>query len=79
MRGGTDGRMDERTNESPPVFYRTLSPSEPLPKSRRREGMGEGEREVGTEGEREGGSCCLQLFTTVHNFLSSGPKGDKVL
>ena len=33
--GGTDERtnerMDGRTNESPPVFYRTLSPSGPLP------------------------------------------------
>ena len=25
-------RMDEQTNESPPVFYRILSPSGPLPK-----------------------------------------------
>ena len=31
-RGGlTDGRMEERTNKSPPVFYRTLSPLGPLP------------------------------------------------
>ena len=30
--GGTNGRTDGRTNESPPVFYRTSSPSEPLPK-----------------------------------------------
>ena len=28
-----DGRMDGMTNESPPVFYRTLSPSGPLPKN----------------------------------------------
>ena len=27
----TDERMDGMTNESPPVFYRTLSPSGPLP------------------------------------------------
>ena len=26
-----DGRMDGRTNKSPPVFYRTSSPSGPLP------------------------------------------------
>merc|ERR1711911_250311 len=30
--GGTDGRNDGRTNKSPPVFYRTSSPSGPLPK-----------------------------------------------
>ena len=34
--GGTDGqtdkRMNERTNESPPVFYRTSSPLGLLPK-----------------------------------------------
>ena len=29
---GTHGRTDGRTNESPPVFYRTSSPSGPLPK-----------------------------------------------
>ena len=28
------GRTDERTNESPPVFYRTSSPSGPLPKNK---------------------------------------------
>ena len=28
-----DKRMNKRMNESPPVFYRTLSPSGPLPKS----------------------------------------------
>ena len=27
-------QTDERTNEIPPVFYRTLSPSGPLPKNR---------------------------------------------
>ena len=27
-----DGRTDERTNKSLPVFYRTSSPSGPLPK-----------------------------------------------
>ena len=27
---GGDGRTNERTNESPPVFYRTLSHSGPL-------------------------------------------------
>ena len=27
-----DGLMDGRMNESPPVFYRTSSPSGPLPK-----------------------------------------------
>ena len=31
MDGQMDERMNERTNESPPVFYRTLSPSGPLP------------------------------------------------
>ena len=30
--GGTNKRTNKRTNESPPVFYRTLSPSGPLPK-----------------------------------------------
>ena len=30
--GRTHGRTDGRTNESPPVFYRTSSPSGPLPK-----------------------------------------------
>ena len=30
--GGTDKRTNEQTNESPPVFYRTSSPSGPLPK-----------------------------------------------
>ena len=29
-----DGWTDERTNKSPPVFYRTSSPSGPLPKKR---------------------------------------------
>ena len=29
---GGDERNDGRTNESPPVFYRTSSPSGPLPK-----------------------------------------------
>ena len=29
--GGTHKQTHERTNESPPVFYRTLSPSGPLP------------------------------------------------
>ena len=29
---GGDGRSNEQTNESPPVFHRTLSPSGPLPK-----------------------------------------------
>ena len=29
--GGMDLRMEERTNKSPPVFYRTLSPLGPLP------------------------------------------------
>ena len=28
-----DGRRDERTNESPPVFYRSSSPSGPLYKN----------------------------------------------
>ena len=28
----TDERMDKWTSESPPVFYRTLSPLGPLPK-----------------------------------------------
>ena len=33
-RGGrTNKRINERTNESPPVFYRTSSPSGPLPKN----------------------------------------------
>ena len=36
MKGGTNKRTNEwtdgRTNESPPVFYRTSSPSGPLPK-----------------------------------------------
>ena len=31
------GRTNEWTNESPPVFYRTSSPSGPLPKKRERE------------------------------------------
>ena len=31
MDGRTDGRTDVMTNESPPVFYRTSSPSGPLP------------------------------------------------
>ena len=31
MGGRTDGRNDGRTNESPPVFYRTLSPLGPQP------------------------------------------------
>ena len=30
-RGGTNKRTNGQTNESPPVFYRTLSPSGPLP------------------------------------------------
>ena len=30
--GLTNERTDGRTNESPPVFYRTSSPSGPLPK-----------------------------------------------
>ena len=30
----TNERTDGRTNESPPVFYRTSSPSGPLPKNR---------------------------------------------
>ena len=29
-----DERMDGRTNESPPMFYRTSSPLGPLPKNR---------------------------------------------
>ena len=29
--GLMDGRMNGRTNKSPPVFYRTSSPSGPLP------------------------------------------------
>ena len=32
MNERTDRRMDGRTNESPPVFYSTSSPSGPLPK-----------------------------------------------
>ena len=32
--GGTNGRTDRRMNGSPPVFYRTSSPSGPLPKNR---------------------------------------------
>ena len=32
VKGGTNGRTDVRTNKSPPVFYRTSSPSGPLPK-----------------------------------------------
>ena len=32
--GRMDGRTNERTNESPPVFYRTSSPSGPRPKKR---------------------------------------------
>ena len=31
---GEDEQTNGRTNESPPVFYRTLSPSEPLPKKK---------------------------------------------
>ena len=30
--GRTNGRTNEQTNKSPPVFYRTLSPSGPLPR-----------------------------------------------
>ena len=30
--GRTEWRTDGRTNEGPPVFYRTSSPSGPLPK-----------------------------------------------
>merc|ERR1712074_12703 len=30
-RGGTNKRTDGRTNKSPPVFYRSSSPSGPLP------------------------------------------------
>ena len=30
---GVDELWNERTNESPPVFYRTSSPSGPLPKN----------------------------------------------
>ena len=34
--GGTDGRMDRCTDgQIPPVFYRTLSPSGPLPKRKK--------------------------------------------
>ena len=33
--GGMNERTDGRTNESPPVFYRTSSPSGPLPKKAR--------------------------------------------
>ena len=29
---GTNGMTDGRTNKSPPMFYRTSSPSGPLPK-----------------------------------------------
>ena len=42
MNERTDKRTNERMNESPPVFYRTSSPSGPLPKK---------EREI--EGKRE--------------------------
>ena len=31
--GGTDKQTNKRTNESPPVFYRTSSLSGPLPKN----------------------------------------------
>ena len=47
MKGGTNGRTDGRTNESPPVFYRTSSPLGPLPKKRkkgRKEGRKEGRK-----------------------------------
>ena len=37
MKGGTNRRTDVRTNESPPVFYRTSSPLGPLPKKEREE------------------------------------------
>ena len=33
VKGGGDKQTDGRTNKSPPVFYRTLSPSGPLPKT----------------------------------------------
>ena len=32
----TDERTDGMKNESPPVFYRTLSPPGPLPKKRKK-------------------------------------------
>ena len=31
--GQTNKQIDKRTNKSPPVFYRTLSPLGPLPKN----------------------------------------------
>ena len=37
--GGTHERTNERTNKSPPVFYRTSSPSGPLPKKRQNCGI----------------------------------------
>ena len=47
--GGTDARTNERTNESPPVFYRTSSPSGPLPKKGRKGGGKKEKKEGNTE------------------------------
>ena len=54
MKGGTNRRMNERTNERPTVFYRTSSPSGPLPKKRERK-----KKEV------EGSGRSPKIFTRI--------------
>ena len=51
-----DERMDKRTNESPPVFYRTLSPSGPLPKKEGKNRRNVEEKKETKKEQKEGGN-----------------------
>ena len=74
----TDGQTDERTNESPPVFYRTLSPSGPLPKKRKKERK----RNRSPKGNMWS-AIPVALLCMIVNLSEgrqgSGPEGDEVL
>ena len=81
-------RLDGRTDgKFTPLFYRTSSPSGPLPKRKReREGRGTGRgrgREGGKEKKRHNGVTAIALFKVVFPasiiLLGSGPEGDDVL
>ena len=68
--GSTDKRTDGMTNESPPVFYRTLFPLGPLPKNRSPRGNMWSAIPVAL-------LCMIVIWS--EGKQGSGPEGDEVL
>ena len=75
--GRTNKQTDGRTNESPPVFYRTLSPSRPLPKKLKIIIKSNMDKEVAQGQYMVSDTHCPALHGC--KLQGSGPEGDKNL